>query len=390
MTTTPRDYYDILGVSKSANADEIKRAFRKKAKACHPDTNKSENAEAEFKELGEAYEVLSDPNKREIYNQYGHDGLKGRGYQPQYDFSEGFPDLSDLFSSFFGGGGFRQKNGPQQGNDLRVNIDLAFEEAVFGTKKDITFTHLVYCTPCDATGAAPGAGPSVCSTCGGQGQVRQTTQTIIGHFTQITTCPNCNGSGSVIVNPCRECHGKGRKPEESKRQITVPAGVDQGTRLRISGEGDVGVKKGPPGDLYVVLRVKSHQIFQRDGYNLYARREIDYSTLVLGGEINIETLESPETIKVPAGTQNGHIFTIRGRGVPYLNHSKKRGDLLLEVQVHIPKKVDGEQRKLLEKLSQISQKQVLKTLPKPELTEESGDGGGLGGLFGKFKTALSS
>lgn len=367
MSTTKRDYYEVLGITRSANADEIKKAFRKKAKQYHPDTNKSPEAEGMFKELGEAYDVLSDSNKRQVYDNYGHDGLKSGGYQPQWDFAEGFPDLGDIFASFFGGGGAGfgggmggRRGGPQQGSDLRLDLALEFNEAVFGTKKEITFTHLENCDTCDGSGASPGSGPTVCTTCGGQGQVRQTAQTIIGHFTQIVTCPNCQGRGSIIVNPCRACHGQGRTAVEAKRSIVIPPGVDQGTRLRVAGEGDSGVKGGPPGDLYVVLQIKPHPEFKREGYHIYSLQEVPYSVLALGGEIEVTTLEGSQTLKIPSSTQNGHIFTLKGVGVPHLNNNAKRGDHFVEVQVFIPTHLSGEEKKLLQKLQEIQQEKMKK------------------------------
>jgi molecular chaperone DnaJ len=381
MSTTKRDYYEVLGVSRNASPDEIKRAFRKKAKQYHPDTNKSADAEALFKELGEAYDVLSDANKRQIYDNYGHDGLKNGGYQPQWDFAEGFPDLGDIFASFFGGAGFggmggRRRGGPQQGSDLRLDLTLEFTEAVFGTKKEISFTHLENCESCEGSGASPGSGPTVCTTCGGQGQVRQTTQTIIGHFTQIVTCPNCQGNGSVIVNPCRVCHGQGRTAVEAKRSIVIPPGVDQGTRLRVAGEGDSGIKGGPPGDLYVVLQIKPHPEFKRDGYHIYSVQEVPYSTLTLGGEVEVMTLNGPEKLKIPSGTQNGHIFPLKGAGIPHLNNNSKRGDHYVEVQVFIPTHLSGEEKKLLQRLGEIQQEKMKK------------DKGRSPSLMGRFKEAL--
>jgi len=355
--STRRDYYEILGISKTASADDIKKAFRRKAKECHPDTNKHTEAEAQFKELGEAYEVLADSNKRQIYDTYGHDGLKGGGggYQTQWDFADNFPDLGDVFASFFGGGGGggRRRNGPQQGNDLRLDLSLDFMEAVFGVKKEIEFAHQEDCEPCQGSGAAAGSGPTVCTTCGGQGQVRQTAQTIIGHFTQVVTCPQCKGNGSMISNPCTSCQGQGRKPVETQRTITIPAGVDHGTRLRVSGEGDAGLKGGPPGDLYVVLQIKPHPVFKREGQHIFSQQKISYTTMALGGEIEVPGLEGTHKIKVHAGTENGHVFTIKNAGVPILNHANKRGDYYVEVQVEIPKHVGGEEKKLLQKLEEL-------------------------------------
>jgi molecular chaperone DnaJ len=358
MSTTRRDYYEVLGLSKTASADEIKKAFRRKAKECHPDTNKSPDAEAQFKELGEAYDVLSNNDKRQIYDNYGHDGLKSGGYQTQWDFADNFPDLGDIFSSFFGGGagfggGGRRRGGPQPGNDLRLDLALDFLEGVFGAKREISFTHLQNCEPCQGSGAAAGSGPSVCGTCGGQGQVRQTAQTIIGHFTQIITCPQCQGSGSTISDPCPSCQGQGRQAVETKRSIVIPPGVDQGTRLRVAGEGDAGLKGGPPGDLYVVLQIKSHPQFKRDGYHIYSIQNVSYPTLALGGTVEVPGLEGIQTLKIPAGTPNGHLFTFKGAGVPHLNNNGKRGDHYVEVQVTIPTHLNGEEKKLLQRLQEL-------------------------------------
>lgn len=364
MSTTRRDYYEVLGVARTASPEEIKRAFRKKAKECHPDTSSSPDAEAQFKELGEAYEVLSDAGKRQVYDNYGYDGLKNTGYQPQWDFMDGFQDLTDIFASFFGGGfgmgGGRGRGGPQQGNDLRMDLTLEFTEAIFGAKKELAFNHLEHCEACHGSGASPGSGPAVCTTCGGQGQVRQTTQTIIGHFTQIVLCPACQGSGSIIVNPCRGCHGQGRTSVEVKRSITIPAGVDQGTRLRVAGEGDVGGKGGPPGDLYVVLQIKPHPVFRRDGHHIHSVHEVPYPVMALGGEVEVQTLDGTEKIRIPAGTRNGHTFSLRGEGVPHLNNNNRRGDHFVEVQVAIPTHLTGEEKKLLQRLNDIQQEKVRK------------------------------
>lgn len=379
MSTTKRDYYEVLGVARNATPEEVKRAFRKKAKECHPDTNPSPEAEAQFKELGEAYDVLSDAQKRQIYDSYGHDGLKSGGYQPGWDFAQGFPDLNDLFASFFGGGfgQQRRRGGPQQGSDMRLDLQLEFQEAVFGIKKEIAITHMDACETCNGSGSAPGSGASVCTGCGGAGQIRQTTQTIIGHFTQIVTCPTCQGAGQVIVDPCKACNGQARVPTEKSLSITIPAGVDQGTRLRVAGEGDSGVLGGPPGDLYVVLHIKPHPVFKRDGYHIYSSTEVTYPQLALGDEVEVPTLEGSERIKIPAGTQNGHVFMLKGKGVPQLNVPNRRGDHYVEVKVVIPTHLSGEEKKLLQKLNEIQQERRLK------------DKSSRHGFFDKMKEAIA-
>ncbi len=354
--STERDYYEILGVAKGATADEIKKAFRKKAREYHPDVSKDPNAEALFKELGEAYEVLSDPQKRQVYDAYGHEGLKGGGYQPSWDFMQTFPDLNDLFAQFFGGGfpggsGYGQRSGPSQGEDLRFDLELDFMEAAFGVKKEVEINHLIHCEPCQGSGASPDSGgPVTCQTCMGQGQIRQTTQTIIGHFTQITTCPRCQGRGTMIVDPCKVCQGKGRHNEAKTLTLTIPPGVDSGTRLRVTQEGNAGMMNGPSGDLYVFLHVKEHAVFQRDGYDLYAQVPVTYSQLALGDDIEVPALEGTEKVKVPSGTQSGTIFTIKGKGIPVLNGNGRHGDYHVKTVLQVPKKISSEERKLLEKL----------------------------------------
>jgi molecular chaperone DnaJ len=352
-----RDYYEVLEVARTATPEEIKKAFRKKAKELHPDTNKSPEADSQFKELGEAYDVLSDESKRQIYDTYGHDGLKSGGYSPGWDFADAFPDLGDIFSSFFGGGGFggggRRRGGPQQGDDLRIDITLDFLEAAFGVKKDITIHKLIHCNTCTGSGAKPGSGPSVCNTCGGSGQVRQTTQTIIGHFMQIVVCHQCQGSGSTIMNPCDDCEGQGRVASEKVIPVPIPAGVDSGTRLRLSQEGDSGSLGGPPGDAYVVIQVKPHPEFKRDGVHLFSSIYVTYPELALGSEIEVTSLRETHKLKIPAGTQHGHVFTLKNSGMPYLNQSSRFGDHYVEVLLKVPTHVNSEERKLLERLMEI-------------------------------------
>lgn len=355
-SSAKRDYYEVLGLPREATPEEIKKAFRKKAKECHPDTNKNPEAEAMFKELGEAYDVLSDSNKKQVYDTYGHDGLRSGGYSPGWDFAEGFPDLGDLFASFFGGGGgfsSRRGGGPQQGDDLRVDLSLDFLEAAFGIKKEVQIHRLEHCDTCHGNGASPGSGPSICTTCGGTGQIRQTTQTIIGHFTQIVGCGRCQGQGTMIMDPCHTCHGQGRKEVEKTLTVPVPAGVDDGTRLRMSQEGDAGPLGGPPGDVYVVIRLQPHPVFKRDGYHVYSSHQVAYSQLALGAEIEVPSLRSTQKIKIPAGTQNGHVFTLKNEGIPVVNQPNRHGDHYVQVQVVIPTHLSSEERKLLERLQEL-------------------------------------
>ncbi|MGE0200209.1 MAG: molecular chaperone DnaJ [Candidatus Melainabacteria bacterium] len=381
-----RCYYEVLEVTRTATVEEIKKSFRRKAKSLHPDTNPSPNAEAEFKELGEAYDVLSDANKRQVYDTYGHDGLKSGGYQPNYDFAQGFPDLSDIFSAFFGGGfaSSRRSGGPQRGDDLRVDLTLAFEEAVFGCKHELRVNHLIGCTTCTGSGSAPGSGPSSCSTCGGHGQIRQTSQTILGQFMQIVTCPHCQGRGTVITNPCNDCQGQGRINEEKTLSVTVPAGVDHGTRLRVAGEGDVGPVGGPPGDLYVILNVRSHARFQRDGYHLYLKEKVSYPQLALGDVIEIPLLDGTHQLKIPAGTASGHVFQIKGAGVPQLNQPTRRGDQYVQVDIEIPASLSGEEKKLLSRL-----KEIRGSASAARAAQTAGKKSGDPSIMGRFREAFS-
>jgi len=282
-----KDYYEVLGVDRDAEQDEIKKAFRKKAREYHPDVNKSPDADKLFKELGEAYEVLSDPERRSMYDRYGHDGLSASGYQ---GFSGGFDvfgEFSDIFSAMFGGfsgfGGQRvNPNAPSRGNDLRLDLEIDFNDAIFGVRKEVEIEHLEHCDTCGGTGLKPGSSPVRCATCNGVGQVQQTTRTFIGTFTQVSTCPDCGGMGQKITDPCVECSGNGRKQVAKVLQLNIPAGVDNGAKLRLSGEGDAGRNRGPSGDLYVVLHVKSHEIFKREGVDIYLDQPITISQAALG------------------------------------------------------------------------------------------------------------
>lgn len=327
------DYYEILGIGKDAGKDEIKGAFRKLARQYHPDVNKAADAEEKFKELGKAYETLMDDEKRSLYDRYGEDGLRNAGFDNGGPFAGGFGDLNDIFNAVFGGmGGFgfssRQvdPNAPQRGDDLRIDIEIDFEEAVFGVEKEIKIDHLETCEACKGTGAEPGSKPEKCTTCGGNGKVQQTTQTILGHFTQITTCPACNGSGQKISNPCKACKGYGRIEREKTLELKVPAGVDNGSKMRLSSEGDAGKNGGNEGDLYIVIHVKSSDYFKRDGYNVYTKLEIAPSQATLGDEITIKTLDGEKAVHVQAGSQFGTQIKLKGEGVPHLGKTSHRGD----------------------------------------------------------------
>lgn len=299
------NYYEILEVSQSATKDEIKSAFRKKARTLHPDVNKAPDAEEKFKELGKAYETLMDDNKRATYDRYGEDGLKNAGFDTNGPFAGGFGDLNDIFNSFFGGfGGFgfggNDPNAPQRGDDLRYDLEIDFKEAVFGVQKEIKFEHLEICPECNGTGAEKGSQPVICPTCGGSGQVQSVTRTPLGAFSQITTCPDCKGSGKKITKPCKACKGYGKIEKEKKIEIKIPAGVDNLSKIRISGEGDAGTNGGRAGDLFVVLHVKASDYFKRDGLDVFTRVDITPAQAVLGDEIELKPLMVLKLFKLQA------------------------------------------------------------------------------------------
>ena len=344
----PRDYYEVLGVGRNASADEIKSAFRGLARKYHPDVNKSPEAEGLFKEINEAYAVLSDSDKRAAYDRYGHAGLNGMGGMP--DFST--IDFSDIFEEFFGFGmgGGRRRNAPRRGVDLNTSITLTFEEAVFGVEKEIEITRDEVCTTCRGSGAEPGTSPMRCNTCGGRGEVRQTRQTFLGSMVQVITCPSCNGSGEVISSPCKTCKGRGLERRTVKKVVPIPAGVDNGTQIRLSGEGQPGVNGGPHGNLYVEIRVKEHQFFRRKNDDILLDLNINVAQAVLGAEIEVPTIDGPHKLNIPAGTQPGKIFRLKGKGVANVRGGG-RGDQLVIVNVDIPARLTAEQRQLFEQLA---------------------------------------
>lgn len=370
------DYYEILGVSKNATKDEIKSAFRKMARQWHPDINKAPEAEAKFKELGKAYETLMDDDKRATYDRFGEDGLNNAGFNTQGPFANGFGDLEEVFNSFFGGGfggfgGFggrkQDPNAPQRGEDLRLDIELEFEEAVFGLNKEIKIDHLETCATCKGTGAREGAKPQTCQTCGGRGSVQQTTRTVLGQFTQIVTCPHCQGKGTIISDPCPACKGKGRRDVEKKIELKIPAGVDNGSRMRLSQEGDAGKNGGIAGDLYVIIHVKPSKYYQRDGMNVYTKLEISPVQAVLGDVVQIKTLDGDKDITIPAGIQNGEVIKIKNAGIPNLSKPSIRGEHLVVMDIKIPTQLSNEEKVLYQKLYEINKNKESKSSVKEKL-----------------------
>ena len=353
-----RDYYEVLEVDKNATTDEIKAAFRKKARQLHPDVNKAPDAEEKFKELGQAYEVLSNEEKRQMYDRYGVDGLKNAGYDTSGPFDFGFGDLSEILASVFGGAGFgggfsrRDPNAPRRGSDLRLDIELEFKEAVFGTEKEVEIEHLETCETCKGTGAKPGSKPETCQKCGGTGQIRQATRTIMGNFVQVTTCPDCGGTGQIIKDKCPECKGQGQKEVSRKLKLKIPAGVDNGSNMRMASQGDAGMNGGHAGDLYVVLHVADDKKFTRDGYNLFKTEYIKFPQAALGDIIDVETLDGKEQLNISPGTQTDTIMKIKGKGVPHIN-STKRGDLFVKIVVNTPTGLSDEEKKLYRRLYEI-------------------------------------
>lgn len=362
------DYYEILEVSREATKDEIKSAFRKKARTLHPDVNKAPDAEEKFKELGKAYETLMDDNKRATYDRYGEDGLKNAGFDTGGPFSGGFGDLNDIFSSFFGGmggfgfgGGVHDPNAPVEGDDLRLDIEIDFKQAVFGCEKEIKFDHLENCPECGGTGAEKGSQPITCPTCHGTGQVKQVTRTPLGSFAQITTCPDCQGRGQKISQPCKACKGHGKIQKEKKINIKIPAGVDNMSKIRVAREGDAGINGGPNGDLYVVLHVKPSSDFKREGNDVYSRLDISPAQAVLGDEIVVKTLDGEQKITVHAGVQSGNSIKIKGAGIPYIQRPSQRGDHIVVVAVKTPVKISDEEKTLYKKLYELQTNKKQKT-----------------------------
>ncbi len=353
-----RDYYETLGVSRNAEQDEIKRAYRKLARKYHPDVNKDEGAEETFKSVSRAYEVLSEPEMRARYDRFGEAGVGGAaaaggGFQDFQDMG-GFADIFEsFFNGFSGQPGQQRRQGPMRGDDLRLNLKLDFKEAVFGGEKEIRISHLETCVTCSGSGAKPGTRPRTCSTCNGAGQVRRATRTPFGIFNQVSACPTCNGTGEVVEDRCETCGGSGQKQTAKKLKITVPAGVENGTRLRVSGEGDAGKRNGPAGDLYVYLMVNEDLKFKRDGINILSSLNVSYLQAILGCELNVETVDGKVAVQVPAGTQPDTVLALEGRGVPRLGNPVSRGKHLITVKVEIPTKLKADERELLNKLAEV-------------------------------------
>ena len=367
-----RDYYEVLGLGKNATADEIKKSYRNLALKYHPDrvsADKKKEAEEKFKEMSEAYEVLIDPKKRENYDQYGHAGVEGAFKQGGFDFKQDFHhfddlqswglDLGEILQSFgfggdifgggFGGGG--RRSGPRRGSDLEYKIEVSFDDAAFGGKKTIAIPRYEACEECGGTGAKPGSKQERCSSCGGRGQVSSSS----GFFNVVRTCDRCGGEGSIIKTPCPACNGRGRIRTKKEIEVNIPAGVDTGSRLRLQGQGEVGEKGGRRGDLYLDIYVRAHEIFERHESDLYCEVPLEFVIAALGGEVEVPTLEGKIKMKIPAGTQGGKVFRLRGKGIAHL-HDHGRGDQLVKVQIDVPADMTPEQKRLLKEFARASDK----------------------------------
>jgi molecular chaperone DnaJ len=350
-----RDYYEVLGIQKSASQDDIKKAFRDLARRYHPDVNKEAEAEEKFKEINEAYGVLSDPEKRSAYDRFGFSGVNTQG-MPDY----GNMDLSDLFESLFGFGGLggfggsagfggrshNRQNAPRRGADLSGKVRLSFEEAVFGTEKEIDITRDERCSVCNGSGAEKGTQPVTCKTCGGQGEVRQVQQTFLGSMVQLATCPTCGGRGKMIESPCNNCRGTGLERKTVKKSVKIPAGIDNGNQIRLVGEGQPGANGGPNGNYYLQVDVASHKFFRRNDFDILLDLDINIAQASLGDEITIPTIDGDVNLRIPPGTQPGRVFRLKDKGVPVLNHND-RGSQLVTVNINIPTNLSKEQEEIL-------------------------------------------
>jgi molecular chaperone DnaJ len=360
-----RDYYDVLGIEKGADEKQIKKAYRKLAMKYHPDVSEDEEATEKFKEISEAYAVLSDDEKRKTYDQFGHAGMDGFSNEDIFrnvnfdDIFQGFGGGFDVGSIFemFGFGGGQNRGGPQRGSDIYAEVDITLEEAAEDIEKDITLRHDVECPICHGTKAEPGSNPETCQTCGGTGQVKQVTNTILGQMMNVRPCPECRGEGKIITDPCQNCNGKGKIKENNTINIKIPAGVESGSRLRVPGEGNAGDINGGYGDLIVLINIKPHKDFEREGANLYYEKQISFVQASLGDSIDVPTILGEVELKIPPGTQSGSIFRLRNQGMPIMRRNSK-GNLYVTVSVVVPQKLNDKQKELLKEFADISGEEI--------------------------------
>ena len=358
-----RDYYEVLGVSRDATESDLKSAFRNLARKYHPDVSDAPDAEEKFKEVNEAYGILSDSDKRAAYDRFGHQGVRGPNGGPGFETVD-FSDFADIFGDMFGFGGLggrtrtARRTAPRRGADLQYQVTISFKEAIFGVEKEIDLTKDETCDTCKGDGAKPGTSPKTCPECQGRGEVRQTRQTLLGSMVQVTTCPVCNGRGKVIKDHCPTCSGKGKVRKSRRKKINIPAGVDDGTRIRLAGEGQPGGNHGPSGNLYLIVRVRPHKYFRRRDNNILLDLNVNIAQATLGAEVKVPTVDGDVKLKIPSGTQPGKIIRMRGRGVPHLRNNS-RGDQLVIVNLTVPKRLDAEERDLFEKLAEKMDSEVL-------------------------------
>jgi molecular chaperone DnaJ len=345
---TKLDYYDLLGVARNASQDEIKRAFRRLAMKYHPDKNSEAGAEEHFKEINEAYEVLSDPERRAVYDRFGHAGAESPFARTFEGFDVG--GFGDIFDAFFGSARSRRRQ-PQRGADLRYRLTLTFEEAVFGTEKEVEIPREESCSRCNGLGAEPGSEPRKCPVCNGSGEIRRAQRSIFGQFINVTTCDRCGGEGRVVDKPCHQCHGSGRERRVRNLEVRIPAGVEEGSQIRISGEGEMGFYGGGRGNLYVVLAVREHPLFKREGDDILSELDVSFAQAALGDEVTIPTLDGDKPLKIPAGTQAGHLFLLKKQGVPHVRGGG-RGNMIVRASVVTPKHLSDEQKRLLKELDE--------------------------------------
>ena len=373
-----RDYYEVLGVSRGASEEDIRKAFRKKALDYHPDRNKNPDAEAKFKEVNEAYQILIDSQKRSQYDRFGHAGVGAGtgGFARDFEGFDIFGGFGDIFDSFFGDvTGRSQQRTAHRGGDIQRGVTVPFEEAVFGSEREVEVSRIERCYQCSGSGNEPGTSSKTCGTCRGIGQVRRSQRSVFGQFTQVTPCPTCRGKGSIVDTPCKNCQGGGTERRNRKIVVKIPAGVEDGMQIRLTGEGDIGTNGGPAGNLYIPVSVKEHSLFRREGDDLIYELPLNFIQAALGDELEIPTLNGREPLKIPAGTQPGEVFRLRGKGIPHLN-GHRRGDLIVPVKLQVPTSLDSHQQKLLEELG--------KTMEKPSDSDSRDKG-----LFDKIKDAFS-
>lgn len=379
MAQAKRDYYEVLGIQRTASEDEIKKAFRAKARKLHPDVNKEPEAEAHFKEVSEAYEVLIDGDKRSAYDRFGHAAVSGNGGMGADPFA-GFGGFSDIFETFFNAAGAGMGTGtrrrPQRGAHLAYRLTIEFEEAIFGAEKEVEIPRLAVCTRCGGGGAEPGTEPQKCPTCNGSGELRRVQQSIFGQFVSVVPCDRCHGEGQVVSVPCTQCKGDGRIRETRRLAVKIPAGIDDGAQIRLAAEGEAGPRGTPPGDLYIEVGIKPHKLFKRDGNDLVLELNLNVAQAALGADIQVPTVDGTTTeLKVPPGTQNGKVFRIKSFGVPFLRGTG-RGDMLVSTNVHVPTNLNDEQRRLLRDLART----LGEATPEPQEK----------GFFGKIKDAFGA